>query len=242
MANLDQPINQAYANAHLVAISTGGIRSGTTAAENIGTITRVGDAGTTVAGDVLVGTGTLVSSVGGVLGSTGKTTPVGGLTGTIGGVVGKVGSTVTGVGTSAQQDGLSGLPVVGPTVANVAGTTDSVLNPLAKVTVASNTLIGNSNPTSAQLIGASGLSSGPPAHSALQVGVLSNNQVVALGVAGHPVVGDGGIVPAVATGSGLPAVALSGIGAGAGVKAPGMASAGVGLGTAVSPVTGLLGH
>jgi collagen type VII alpha len=167
--------------------------TGLTGANGTGTLTRVGDAGTTDVGDVLVGTGTLVTVVAGT--PTG-TTPTGKPGTIVTTTLGGVGTGLTSTGEKIEKDGVTGLPLVGSTVARLAGKGDKLLNPLAKVTVANTTVIGSNNPVSRQLVGASVLSSNAPPYSTVKVGVLTKKQLATLALAGHPVIGNAGVTPA----------------------------------------------
>lgn len=156
-----------------------------------------------------------------------------------------------------QTSGLGGLPVVGPTVDGVVKTGDNTLNPVAKVVVLDQPLLGSGAGDSAQLVGVSALSPTQTQGQLATVGVLSggeglNARVTKVASTGdllnvslgeHKLIGGDGpaligasvLSPTQSQGTLATAGALSGGGApGAGPAAPSAAGA-------LTPVTGVLG-
>lgn len=86
------------------------------------------------------------------------------------------------VGTGLQSNGLTGLPVLGPTVDGVVKTGDGALNPVAKVVVLDQPVLGSSADSSAQLVGVSALSPTQTQGQLATVGVLSSGQTLNAGV------------------------------------------------------------
>lgn len=81
-------------------------------------------------------------------------------------------------GTGLQANGLSGLPVLGGPVGSVVQTADNTLNPLGKVVVLDQTVLGSSSATSSQLVGVSALSPTQTTGQLATVGVLSSGQTL----------------------------------------------------------------
>src|SRR3546814_2453204 len=73
-------------------------------------------------------------------------------------LTGQVGSTVKALGEDLAESGVGGLPLVGSTLDSTIQGVDQTANPLAKVNVLDQTLVGSSNPNSQQLLGVSALS------------------------------------------------------------------------------------
>lgn len=86
------------------------------------------------------------------------------------------------VGTGLQTNGVAGLPVLGPTVDGVVKTADGTLNPVAKVVVLDQPVLGSSADRSAQLVGVSALSPTQTQGQLATVGVLSSGQTLNAGV------------------------------------------------------------
>ena len=83
------------------------------------------------------------------------------------------GSALQTVGTGLQADGLAGLPVLGAPVGAVVERADNTLNPLGKVVVLDQPIIGSEAAASTQLVGVSALSPSPTQGQLATVGVLS---------------------------------------------------------------------
>ena len=86
------------------------------------------------------------------------------------------------VGTGLQTNGAAGLPVLGPTVDGVVKTGDNTLNPVAKVVVLDQPLLGSGADSSTQLVGVSALSPTQTQGQLATVGVLSSGQTLNAGV------------------------------------------------------------
>ncbi len=81
-------------------------------------------------------------------------------------------------GTGLQANGLAGLPVLGGPVGSVVQTADNTLNPLGKVVVLDQTVLGSSAGNSTQLVGVSALSPTQTTGQLATVGVLSSGQTL----------------------------------------------------------------
>jgi hypothetical protein len=151
--------------------TSGGAGSGGGAAGGAGGGT--GGAGGTAAG------GGSASASGALERTTGA---VGGLTGGVLAVAGNapllnqagLGRTLAGTGAAVQKDGLAALPLAGSPVAGVVKTADNAINPLGKVVVLDQTVLGSSASASNQLVGVSALSPGQAQGQLATVGVLSS--------------------------------------------------------------------
>jgi hypothetical protein len=86
------------------------------------------------------------------------------------------------IGTGLQENGVAGLPVLGPTVDGVVQTGDNTLNPVAKVVVLDQAVLGSSADNSAQLVGVSALSPTQSQGQLATLGVLPSGQGLQDGV------------------------------------------------------------
>ena len=77
---------------------------------------------------------------------------------------------------------MAGLPVLGPTVDGVVKTGDNTLNPVAKVVVLDQPVLGSGADSSTQLVGVSALSPTQTQGQLATVGVLSSGQTLNAGV------------------------------------------------------------
>ncbi|MDE2326729.1 MAG: hypothetical protein KGK13_02605, partial [Rhodospirillales bacterium] len=162
-------------------LGSGGGSTASSGGSATGAIATTSSVSGDATGGLVTTLGNTVSTVGTQLSSTGSTTggPLGAIVDGLGGTVTQTGDLLSGTGSTLTTSGLTGLPVVGPTVTGVADAVDPVTNALADVTVL-NTSTGSSTVT--PLLSANVLSTSPQPNAPVQVGVLSNGQVVQLKV------------------------------------------------------------
>ncbi|MBU1376676.1 MAG: hypothetical protein KKA30_11950 [Alphaproteobacteria bacterium] len=150
------------------SMNTGG---STAAMNNTGTLVRVGDAVGDLTGGLIAVTGNAVLS-----GATG------------------LGPILTGTGRDLTRDGLGGLPLVGGAVESTVRAVDSGLNPVAKLTLVNQTVVGSGTAGSPQLVGVSALSNANTPGQAATVGLLNGGtatQVANLSLGGAQLLGSG---------------------------------------------------
>lgn len=224
---------------------TGGGSGGGTVVTSTGTVERITDTTTSTGGGLLVTTGNAVLNVSDAVGNAGGGTPANGVTSAVAGLTSQVGTAVKSLGEGLAANGVAGVPIAGETLDSTIKGADTQLNPLAKVSVVDQTLVGSSNPGSQQLLGVGAVSPVTAPGQFATVGGLSDGQAVTLNMAATPTaisngvtgaviglqgatapVGGGALTPVVQTAGG----AINGV---TGVVAPA-------AGTGLSPVAGVV--